>query len=238
MPDLIPIILWRIGTTEMDSVDGRVLHTNLGMVRQYANWIRTWIRKANLVEHRDYEVFNTDVKNPTGGRPSAEYVLSVEAAKCIAMMSGGEQGDTVRAYFLAREQQAIASEQHPQVKNPANQILIDTVIRLDAVEQRALIAEQRALVAETKADLALEDAHRMTLEEFVLKNGLVRQFPASHFSTYTNWLRTFCRSYGLTIHKAPVYGKSWDEENSYPLAALAAWLRYETKKPQQVRLVT
>ena len=239
MPDLIPIVPCRIGLAEVDSVDGRVLHAKLGMSRQYANWIRTWLRKAHLVEHRDYEVFNTLVKNPTGGRPSAEYALTVDAAKCIAMMSGGEQGDKIRAYFLAREQQAIALEQqlHPQVKNPAHQLLIDTIVRLDEVEQRAQAAEQRALVAETKADLALEDSHRMTLEEFICKNGLLRQFPRTQFATYARWLGQLCDEYGLPVPKSPVYGQSWDSEKAYPLSALTAWLRHEQRKPQQVRLV-
>jgi hypothetical protein len=155
------------------------------------------------------------------------------------MMSGGKKGDEVRAYFLAREQQAIALEKQvtaPQVKNPAHQILIDTVVRLDAVEQRAQEAERRALVAETKADLALQDAHRMTLEDFILKNGLLRQFPAAQWPTHTAWLKTFCQGWGLSIQKVPVYGKAWDHENGYPLSALGAWLRQATTQPRQGQL--
>jgi anti-repressor protein len=254
MSDLIPVVVFRIGSHEVESVDGRVLHANLGMERQYGNWIKTWIRKANLVEHRDYEVFNADDKNSTGGRPAVEYALTVDAAKCIAMMSGGKRGDEVRNYFLAREQQAINLERQahlPQVKNPAHQLLIDTVVRLDEVEQRAIAAEQRALSAEAKiahvdtkadlakttADLALEDAHTMTLENYITKNGLLRQFPRGQWTRYAKWLANFCLAMGLHVHKVSVYGKAWGEENAYPLAALHAWERQEIYQPRQVRLL-
>ena len=69
MSELIPIIVFRIGATDAESVDARILHANLGVNRQYADWIRTWVKKAHLVEHRDFEVFHTDVKNPIGGVP-------------------------------------------------------------------------------------------------------------------------------------------------------------------------
>lgn len=132
----------------------------------------------------------------------------------------------------------------PQVRNPANQMLIDTIVRLDEVEQRALCAEEaahaanlRATRAETKADMALDDAHRMTVEEFILVNGLIRQFPHTKHGEYARWLGDFCLQCNLKTPKAPVLGKSWDKEKSYPLQALAAWLRYEQRRPQQITLV-
>ena len=146
----------------------------------------------------------------------------------------------------------------PQVKNPAHQLMIDMVVRMDEQEERLKIlaaqhqdqmaltianqqqtidALERAVRAEGKADLALEDAHRMTVEEFVLKNGLVRQFPPPRWKTIATWLGTFCEQWSLHVPKAPVVGKPWNEENAYPLQAFAAWLRMEQHKPQQVRLV-
>lgn len=261
MPDLIPVALYRIGSNEVESVDGRVLHTNLGLESEYAAWIKTWLRKANLVNHRDYEVFVSEVKNPKGGRPTLEYALSVEAAKCIAMMSGGKRGDEVRLYFIAREQQAIAMErQHSsvQVKNPANQMLIESIVRIDTLEQAQeaqqaiLIAQQAAIIAaqqkaldgfllaeraEAKADIALEDIHRMTVEEYVIKNGLQRQYPPPSYPRIAAWLGHFCEQWGLDVRKAPVLGKPWDNENAYPLQAVAAFHRYELKRPKQITLV-
>ena len=176
------------------------------------------------------------------------------------MMCGTTKGDEIRAYFLAREQQAIAFErQPPQVKNPANQLIIDAVVRIDTLEQEQhqqrdmILAQQQALIAsqtkaiealehavhaEKTAELALEDAHRMTIEEFILKNGLFRQFPPSIWPSIAAWLKPFCRTYNLKIEKTPTPGKHWPDELSYPIRALAAWLEYETHKPRQIHLVT
>jgi prophage antirepressor-like protein len=126
---------------------------------------------------------------------------------------------------------------YPKVRDPAIQMLIDMAVQLDEARTIANEAKHVAAIAEAKADLALADAHRMTLEEFVLKNGLLRQFPTAQFNRYTAWLKTFCQSYGLPILPAPVYGKSWDHENEYPLGALAALLRHEQTRPRQVALV-
>lgn len=144
---------------------------------------------------------------------------------------------TVLPQIRKTGQFSLSQSTHPKVRDPAIQMLIDMAMQLD--EARALAAEAKhvATIAETKADLALEDAHRMTLEEFVLKNGLLRQFPRSHFAAYSRWLKDFCLENGLHVPKVPVYGQSWTDENGYPLAALAAWLRHEQRKPQQVRLL-
>lgn len=236
--ELIPIIPWRIGAQDVESVDARVLHATLGKERQYADWIRTWIRKAHLAEHRDYEVFHTDVKNPFGGRPTIEYALSIDAAKCIAMMSGGDEGDKVRAYFLARERQAITLERQtmPQVKNPANQLLIETIVRLDAVEQRALEAEQRALSAEVKSQEATEHALRaieqqqfFTVAEYVCFEQLQPKMPESAYRALSDHLRLYCLDRRIPFRRVPVGGKQWGEEYAFHSSVWSdvfpAWLQ-------------
>lgn len=103
--------------------------------------------------------------------------------------------------------------------------------------QEAQAAEVRAVRAETKADLALEDAHRMTVEEFVLKNGLLHQFPPTTWPSIATWLKRFCDDYGMKIEKQPTPGKYWRDENNYLIRALGRWLDYETRRPKQIRLV-
>lgn len=259
MADLIPFVTRQLGMETVNTVNARDLYAYLGILKRYTDWIKTQIRRAHLIENRDYIVYHLEGNNPLGGRPASEHHLTFDAAKHVAMMSSATKGHEVREYFIQKEKElanlpttrgdllvqmaeAYRLQEHRLLaveaeQDASRQQRLEDQAALIASQQQAIAALQLATGADSKADLALEDAHRMTLEEFVLKNGLVRQFPPSHYATYTTWLRTFCRSYGLSIQKAPVYGKSWDEENSYPLAALAAWLRYETKKPQQVHLV-
>jgi hypothetical protein len=117
-------------------------------------------------------------------------------------------------------------------------------LQLIAHQETMILAQQQALAALTssvradeKATMALEDAHRMTLEEFLTKNGLLTKFVPSQRPTMIKWLKKFCQDYGLSMMKVPVVGKAWTEENGYPLQALAAWLRYEQTKPRQIRLI-
>lgn len=115
----------------------------------------------------------------------------------------------------------------------------------ERARERALIAAQQKIIesflmaerAETKADVALEDAHRMTVEDYVLKNGLTRQYRPSEYKRIANWLRDWCQQYAIDVPKAPVVGKPWDGENAYPLQAFAAFGRYEQKRPKQITLV-
>mgnify|MGYP001611890435 CR=1 FL=1 len=153
----------------------------------------------------------------------------------------------------------------PRVKNPANQLMIAAIIRIDDLEQdvarheavqkahqqaildtqaqtiatqaQAIEALQQSVRAETKADMALDEAHRMTIEEFVVKNGLLHQFPETAWKSMAAWLGTFCQQWGLTVVPMPVMGKRWVTENGYPWQALAALQRYECQRARQIALV-
>lgn len=237
---LIAINNHTIGRKAIPAVSARELYTKLGLKRQFANWLDTYTKGKDWQQGHDFEVFNADVKNPEGGRPEKDAALSIEMAEHVAMMTRTTKGREIRHYFRqARDERDMMRAGHalPHVKNPAHQMLIDTIVRLDEVEQRALQAEERATRAETKADMALDETRRMTLEEFVLINGLLRQFPLTRLASYSSWLKDWCTQYNQRIDKAPVLGKSWDKELAYPIQALAAWLRYEQKRPQQITLV-
>jgi prophage antirepressor-like protein len=131
----------------------------------------------------------------------------------------------------------------PKVHDPALQALITMseqvktlVVELDATRQVAHAAEEKAVRAETKADLALEDAHYMTVKEFIGKNGLLRQFPVPQHSRIGAWLKRYCLQYGIPIRSSPVHGESWEEENSYKVDVFYVWLKWEQTKPQQQTL--
>jgi hypothetical protein len=146
----------------------------------------------------------------------------------------------------------------PTLYDPMYQTMLQLVVDLDATKHELallkerehardqdLIATQQKVIegflmaerAEAKADVALEDLHRMTVEEYVIKNGLMRQYRPSEYPRMSKWLSNFCQQWGLEVPKAPVLGKSWDSENAYPLQAFAALARYEQKRPQQITLV-
>lgn len=247
---IIPLIAHVMEGQPTPSVLARTLYAFLQLnPAAYARWTqKNIVKNPYAMEHVDWEYFQPDVENPVesraSGRPSLDFVLTMDFAKRLSMMARSPKGEEARQYFLACEKTAHEQARMPVLHNPMSQVMIDMVLRVDTLEyENAERKKENARLTadlartESKADLLFEDGHRMTLEEFILKNGLVRQFPKSKYAEYAAWLKTFCAGYGLSIQKAPVYGKSWDEENAYLLSALSAWLRHETQKPRQVHLV-
>jgi anti-repressor protein len=241
MSDLMPFASRQLGTETVPTVNARDLHAYLGITKPYADWIRVQIRRAHLAEHRDYVVFHSEVKNLQGGRPASEHHLTFDAAKHVAMMSSADKGHAVREWFIAKEKElaqlTLQSSALPQVHNQALQAIIDMAVQLDRTEQRAILAEATATRAETKADMALAEVRMMTLEDFVLANGLMRQLPQSSWREYARWLTEFCQTYLLDVRKDPVPGRLWESENVYPVTALGALLHYEQTRPRQVTLL-
>lgn len=85
------------------AVSARELHAFLESKQEFANWIKSRIEKYGLVENQDYEVFDSFIKNPSGGRPLIEYALTVDAAKELSMVEGNERGKQARHYFIECE---------------------------------------------------------------------------------------------------------------------------------------
>lgn len=102
MHDLVPIFTRPIGDS-INAVDGRELHRTIEAETRFADWMPRRIEQLGLIEHVDYEVFLSSEKNPSGGRPSTEYVVTLDAAKHIALAEKNEKGREIRSYFIAAE---------------------------------------------------------------------------------------------------------------------------------------
>lgn len=72
------------------------LHRELGIKRQYSNWIKYAIESAMLCESD----FITILLESTGGRPTTDYLLTKMAAISIAVMSRGQNAKIVRDAVL------------------------------------------------------------------------------------------------------------------------------------------
>jgi len=239
MPDLIPFMVRTVGDDTVNTVNARDLYAYLSLSGDYSLWIKRALKRANLVEDIDFIIYYQVVENSGRGRPAVETHLTFDAAKQVAMMSSATKGHEVRLWFIQKEKELAALQhgrpaavdQFPELKAIVELAESVAKTRLE-LQQMSMRVEQ----ANTKADLALEDAQRRTLEEFIGKNGLLRQFPRHSFQAYGKWLTDFCREHGLVVQKSQVYNQSWSHENAYPLAALTAWLRHETRKPRQAQL--
>ena len=74
-------------------VSAKELYKELGMKRQYSNWIKESIQRAYLEHKKD---FVTKMLKSSGGRPSIDYLLKRDSAIAIIVMSGGQFAKQVR----------------------------------------------------------------------------------------------------------------------------------------------
>jgi len=81
-------------------VNARELHEFISSAQEFANWIKNRIEKYGFIESEDYLII---LSKSTGGRPSTEYILTMEAAKEIAMVENNDRGRQVRRYFIEAE---------------------------------------------------------------------------------------------------------------------------------------
>ena len=90
---------------EEHAVLASALHAALGVRKDFSAWINVQLKRARLEEGTDFVVSPLKGENPKGGRPRVEYLLSLDSAKHVAMLSGTERGAAVRRYFIAAEKE-------------------------------------------------------------------------------------------------------------------------------------
>ena len=239
MHELIPIASRQLGTATMQTVNAADLHAFLGVKTEVSHWIKRRIDTFGFLQDIDY----TEAIFGDGPTKTIQYFVSIDMAKELSMVERTKKGKEARQYFLACER-ALKTQHQPALDHfPELRAIVQLAhstaeARLIAehAQAQAEEAERRATIAETKADMALAEVHRMTVEHFIIHNGLLHQFPLTQIPRITKWLKDFCYQYALYFDKQPVYGKPWPDENAYPLHAFSAWLRYEQHRPQQQSL--
>jgi anti-repressor protein len=223
MEELIPYAQRAIGSEVVPTVDGRDLYDFLSISKDYTSWVRAQIKRAHLVENRDYIVFTQKGENSLVGRPGMEYYFTFDAAKHIGMLSSTAKGHEVREYFLSCERQiqaqaaAASSVRIPQVKHADMRAIIDMAIAIDENRQIAEDARAAAEDARAKALLALQGQQWISIRQYVTIYNLTRQLPLALQRDYGRWLTGLCRERGIPVYK--LQSLEYAEEHTY-LASL------------------
>ena len=121
-------------------VDSRDLHAALEIGRDHATWLRSMVKKHELVEGVDYHVHRPDTSDVTtlaeiranGGYAKNYYALTVDAGNDIAVYSGAEKGKQLLRYM--REASKLVFSQH-----------MDDLGNLLAAERQKHLAETKEL---------------------------------------------------------------------------------------------
>ena len=94
-------------TALQQAVDAKELYQSLGLdSTNWSGWSKNNIANNPFaLEGTDYEVYGLGT-NTQGGRPTTNYLLSVDFAKKLAMQVRTEMGERIRNYFLECERKA------------------------------------------------------------------------------------------------------------------------------------
>ena len=149
MNELIVIKQVTIGNDEINSVDARELHEFLELKEHFTEWINRYIKETN-----DYGfVINSDFCRSTcmaGNNRSIEtFILSIDMAKEISMLSKTEKGKQARKYFIECERK-LKEIQPEAFQLPKN---FSEALRMlaDEVDEKNRIAHERDEAIRTKA---------------------------------------------------------------------------------------
>ena len=100
MNNLIQIKKNVINGAEINSVNSREIYDYLQIATQYPMWIQRAIERYDFKENEDFTVIITDTKS--GKR---DFIVTLDMAKELCMVSNTEKGKETRKYFIEVEKQ-------------------------------------------------------------------------------------------------------------------------------------
>ena len=115
--DLIPVFTAVIGSSQVNTVDARVLHGFLEVGRDFSTWIKSRIDEYGFEEGKDYSPVWGHRSGDLPGKPRTDYTLSMDMAKELAMVERSPKGKEARQYFIECERRLM--ERPAPVVSPA-----------------------------------------------------------------------------------------------------------------------
>ena len=141
---LVPVVPGTIGNTQCLTIDGRTLHSVLGVRRDFSTWMKGRISKYGFVQGQDFEVFaktgeNSELDSPNlgnqknhgGDRRSIEYRCTLGMGKELCMVENNEQGRVARRYFIECERRLLSPQtttSHDGQLSPAERAELKAIV--------------------------------------------------------------------------------------------------------------
>ena len=162
---MLELIKVKTSTGGKKVVSARELHEFLGAKTEFKDWMPRML-EYGFTDKIDFSSF---LSESTGGRPSIDYILSIDCAKEIAMIQRTDKGKQARLYFIECEK--IAKQIKPLVlptRLEYAQLLLNAetekeVLQLQNDLQAAEITKTAPLVKYSKEVLQSTTGIRTTL---------------------------------------------------------------------------
>jgi len=100
---LIPVNKYVIGDYEVNSVDARDLYKFLGIVERFSKWTKRYVKHKNEYGFVINSDFCTSRYTSINGHKIETFILTLDMAKEISMLSKTKRGQEARQYFIECE---------------------------------------------------------------------------------------------------------------------------------------
>ncbi len=143
-------------------VDMRELHKQLKVKSDYSHWMKRRVKGFELSHEvkgqKERALKNNNLgdyikiyeQTENGQQGKVDYMLTVDAAKQVSMMEGGEIGHTVRKYFILCERLVIRMARRNPIrqncKESSKNLFSNIVGRVPKGKQAKVMAEMHAII--------------------------------------------------------------------------------------------
>ena len=152
-----------INGAEINSVNAREIYDYLGLAKgQFSRWIKTAIEKYDFIQNEDFLSIDTDVEGVK------DYIVTLDMAKELCMVSNTEKGKEARKYFIEFEKQGktLINQQSQEIR--LLQGMLNTISKMD---NRVTELEQTRRL-ENWQELALIEAKNKKVYSIAEKHDL------------------------------------------------------------------
>ncbi|WP_370553751.1 phage antirepressor KilAC domain-containing protein [Edwardsiella tarda] len=171
LSELVPVMVENIDGQSVSFVSAKRLHAFLEVGRDFTTWIKGRISQYGFAMGVDYISVenlstpkwgsaNIDQFTPKrgetslGGRPSADYLITIDMGKELAMVERNEKGREVRRYFINCERQAKATANIPQTLPEALRFAADLAEKASELENQLVAVAPKVDFADRVADIS------------------------------------------------------------------------------------
>ncbi len=212
MKHLLNIERMSIGNREVNSINLRELHGELGSKKDFSNWAKKNLELFD--EGVDFVSFAQTVERETGASVRKEYVVILDVAKHISMLQRTDKGRDVRQHFIDFEKQNIMESSY---------LIGDPIKRAEAwIEEqkrhkakKALIGSKREATAMATASVATKRAKKLEVLLDESKEWASVKRMEIMMGNHFDWRRLKETSASMNISPRKIFDANYGEVNAY-----------------------
>lgn len=146
---------YNINGSDTNSIDAKLIYDYLELKEDFTNWVKRTIDKYDFIESEDYVRYvstslgNSEVKKGLSLRgKKTNYIVTLDMAKELCMVSNTTNGKATRKYFIEVEKQANKPKTFEEM---AKELITLADIRIKELETKIKLDAPNVAVAKTLA---------------------------------------------------------------------------------------